>query len=130
MLYFVEGDKLVDVKGDPAHPITRGGLCVKLKSFPEHHYQADRLLYPMRRTGPKEVGQFERVSETTRLPRSNGAGTALLPSTDPRRSCCMPTLGYQGVLNALTAGDASSTASARPSRRKPTTSPDRPRPGT
>jgi anaerobic selenocysteine-containing dehydrogenase len=32
MLYHVRVGKLIDVLGDPDRPITRGGLCVKLKS--------------------------------------------------------------------------------------------------
>jgi anaerobic selenocysteine-containing dehydrogenase len=30
-LYHVANGKLVDVTGDPDHPMTRGGLCVKLR---------------------------------------------------------------------------------------------------
>ena len=56
MLYHVEDGRLVDVKGDPDHPMTNGGLCVKLRNFPEHHYRPDRLLHPMRRVGPKGAG--------------------------------------------------------------------------
>ena len=58
-LYHVKDEKLVDVTGDPEHPMTRGGLCVKLKNFAEHHYHPDRLLHPMKRTGPKSV--FEKA---------------------------------------------------------------------
>jgi anaerobic selenocysteine-containing dehydrogenase len=61
-LYHVEDGKLVDVTGDPNHPMTRGGLCVKLKNFAEHHYNPDRVLYPLKRVGPKGSGQFERRS--------------------------------------------------------------------
>ena len=32
MLYHVEGGRLVDVTGDPNHPMTNGGLYVKLKT--------------------------------------------------------------------------------------------------
>lgn len=42
--------------------MTRGGLCVKVKNFHEHHYQPDRLLYPMRRVGAKGSGEFERIT--------------------------------------------------------------------
>jgi len=42
--------------------MTKGGLCVKLKNFPEHHYQSDRLMHPLRRVGPKGAGQFERIT--------------------------------------------------------------------
>ncbi len=61
-LYHVEDGRLVEVTGDPDHPMTRGGLCVKLKDFAEHHYNPNRLLYPMRRVGPKGSGKFERIS--------------------------------------------------------------------
>jgi anaerobic selenocysteine-containing dehydrogenase len=46
-LYHVEDGKSVEVSGDPDHPRTRGGLCVKLKNFAEHHHNPDRLLYPL-----------------------------------------------------------------------------------
>ena len=60
-IYHVEDGKLVEVTGDPAHPMTRGGLCVKLKDFAEHHYNPDRILYPMKRVGPKGSGKYERI---------------------------------------------------------------------
>ena len=42
--------------------MTRGTLCVKLKDFHDHHANPDRLMYPLRRTGPKGSKQFERIS--------------------------------------------------------------------
>lgn len=62
MVFKVEDGKLTGVKGNPDHPMTRGGLSVKLKDYEQRHYQPDRLLYPMRRTGPKGSKQFERIS--------------------------------------------------------------------
>jgi len=41
--------------------MTRGGLCVKLKNFAEHHYNPDRLLYPMKRIG-QGLGHSSNVS--------------------------------------------------------------------
>ena len=61
-LYHVANGKLVDVTGDPDHPMTRGGLCVKLNDYADHHYNPDRLLYPMKRVGAKGSGKFERIS--------------------------------------------------------------------
>ena len=49
MIYEAVDGKLVDVRGNKDHPMTRGGLCVKLKDFHDHHYNPDRLLYPLRR---------------------------------------------------------------------------------
>ena len=58
------------VRGDPAHPITRGFLCGKVAKYLDRVYAPDRLLYPMRRSpgvvkGPvgqgKEAGAFHRI---------------------------------------------------------------------
>ena len=58
MTYEVKGGKLIDVRGNRDHPMTRGGLCVKLKDFHDHHANPDRLMYPLRRSGPKGSGQY------------------------------------------------------------------------
>ena len=57
-----ENGKLKSVKGNADHPMTRGGLCVKLKDYEKRHYHPDRILYPLRRTGSKGSRQFERIS--------------------------------------------------------------------
>jgi anaerobic selenocysteine-containing dehydrogenase len=53
------GSKL---RGDPSHPVTRGFLCGKVAQYLERVYHPDRLLYPMRRVGPKGEGRFARIS--------------------------------------------------------------------
>ncbi|MFG2071122.1 molybdopterin-containing oxidoreductase family protein [Nonomuraea maritima] len=58
----VEDGKAVKMRGNPDHPYTRGALCVKVNRYLEHTRADDRILYPMRRTGPKGSGQFERIS--------------------------------------------------------------------
>ncbi len=50
------------IEGDPDHPTTRGFLCFKVNHYMERLYHPDRVLYPMRRVGPKGAGSFERVS--------------------------------------------------------------------
>ena len=44
------------------HPHTAGALCTKVSRYAERTHHPERILYPMRRTGPKGLGQFERVS--------------------------------------------------------------------
>ena len=52
----------ISLRGDSDHPFTGGALCSKLKRYPARVYSNSRVLYPMRRTGPKGSGQFERTS--------------------------------------------------------------------
>src|ERR1022692_4718407 len=54
--------KATRLRGDPAHPVTRGFLCGKVARYLERVYAPSRLLYPLRRTGSKGEGRFVRVA--------------------------------------------------------------------
>jgi anaerobic selenocysteine-containing dehydrogenase len=49
------------VTGSATHGPTAGVLCTKVARYTERTYHANRLLYPLRRVGPKGRGQFERI---------------------------------------------------------------------
>jgi anaerobic selenocysteine-containing dehydrogenase len=46
----VRDGRIVSVRGDKQHPISRGYLCVKGHHLLEYQYDPDRLLYPQRRS--------------------------------------------------------------------------------
>ncbi|TDB99194.1 molybdopterin oxidoreductase family protein [Nonomuraea longispora] len=58
----VEHGRPVSLRGNPDHPYTRGALCVKVNRYLEHTRADDRVLHPLRRTGPKGSGRFERIT--------------------------------------------------------------------
>src|SRR5271155_4659882 len=53
VLITVEDGRATKIKGDPAHPSTRGFLCAKVAKYLDRVYSPDRVLYPMRRIVPK-----------------------------------------------------------------------------
>ena len=105
-LYHVEDGKLVEVTGDPDHPMTRGGLCVKLKDYAEHHYNPDRLLHAMKRVGPKGSGQFQRITYDEALAEIKKRWTQIIDQYGSQAIMNHCYLGNQGTLNGLTSGDA------------------------
>jgi anaerobic selenocysteine-containing dehydrogenase len=58
----IEDGRAVKLEGDRAHPFTHGALCNKLNDYIDYTQSPERLLYPMRRIGPKGGGSFERIS--------------------------------------------------------------------
>lgn len=65
----VKNGEPVALRADPAHPYTRGSLCNKVENYLHYARSSDRLLYPMRRTGPKGSGEFTRISWEEALER-------------------------------------------------------------
>ncbi len=50
------------VQGNPDHRHTDGVLCAKVSKYTERSYHPERVLTPLKRTGPKGSGQFAPVS--------------------------------------------------------------------
>src|SRR5438045_1685599 len=58
----VENGVAVKVEGAKDHPFTAGTLCTKVARYLERTYSKDRVLFPMKRVGPKVQGAFERIT--------------------------------------------------------------------
>jgi anaerobic selenocysteine-containing dehydrogenase len=58
----VEDEQIVKVRGSRVNPLTRGAICAKVSHYPEFVHGPDRLLTPLKRTGPKGAGQFARIT--------------------------------------------------------------------
>ena len=106
MLYEVKDNKLLSVKGNPDHPMTRGGLCVKVKNYEERHYHPDRLLYPHKRVGKKGEKKFERISWNEALDIISDKWKSLINEYGPESILPYSYLGNQGLVHGLNGGDA------------------------
>lgn len=50
------------IEGNPLEPNARGKCCAKAQGMISATYYPERLLYPLRRTGPRGSGQWKRIS--------------------------------------------------------------------
>ncbi len=90
MVTTVENGIAIKVQGNPDHAQTGGALCTKVSRYNERTYHPERILYPLKRTGPKGSGQFTRVGWEEALTdiaarlscianRNKGSAEAILP---------------------------------------------------
>jgi anaerobic selenocysteine-containing dehydrogenase len=84
----VEGGRVTRIGPGTGNDVTRDFICSKVGRFADRLYHPDRLLYPMRRVGPKGEARFERIdwgpalatiTERFREIRDTHGGEAILP---------------------------------------------------
>lgn len=62
LLVHKQNGNIVKVEGNPAHPVTKGAICNKVRNMASRVHHPERLMHPLRRTGPKGSGAFEQIS--------------------------------------------------------------------
>ncbi|MFC2045798.1 molybdopterin-dependent oxidoreductase [Chloroflexota bacterium] len=62
VLVHVENGRVSRIEGDPEHPWSRGFICIKGRSQPQLLYHPDRLKYPLKRSGDRGSGKWQRIS--------------------------------------------------------------------
>ena len=95
----VEAGRVVKVAGDPDHPPTHGALCTKVSRYPERTYHPERVLTPLKRTGPKGAGQFTPVSWDEAL-ADIAARLAAIAARDPQAIVPYSYAGTMGLLQS------------------------------
>jgi anaerobic selenocysteine-containing dehydrogenase len=105
MVVTVDDGRVTKVRGNPDHPFTQGGLCVKVTDFPNHLYAPERVTTPLRRTGPKGEGRFEPIAWDAALDLIADRLNDILERRGPQAILPYSYLGAMGLLNGLTVGD-------------------------
>ncbi|MEO1699391.1 MAG: molybdopterin-dependent oxidoreductase [Planctomycetota bacterium] len=58
----VKDGRIIKVEGNPNDPNSRGRLCARGQAALNHQYHPERLLYPLRRVGPRGSGRWKRIT--------------------------------------------------------------------
>ncbi len=83
----VEHGKLVNLRGNPDHPVNKGRVCHKCARFVQQVYSPERVLTPLRRRG----GEWLRISWSDALDEIAGRMDKIKDSFGPEAI-----LYYQG----------------------------------
>ena len=105
ILTTIEDGKAIAVRGNPDHPFTRGRLCVKVNNYEERVYSDKRLLYPLRRVGPKGSKQFQRISWAEAIETIAKRWKSIIATDGAQAILPYSYLGTQGIINGLNVGD-------------------------
>ena len=96
----VQDGRAIKVHGDPDHPPTHGSLCTKVSRYPERTYHAERVLHPMKRSGPKGSGQFVPVSWNEAL-ADIGARLSAIAARGPGAAQAIVPYSYAGTMGLV-----------------------------
>ncbi len=93
--------RATDIRADASHPITGRHLCVKVDRYLDRVYSEDRLLSPMRRTGPKGSGQFEPITWDAALDEIATRWKDILATDGAEAILGYSYLGSMGILDGF-----------------------------
>lgn len=97
MLTHVEDGRVVKVKGDPQHPITKGYLCGRFQHYEELIYHPDRVLYPMARA--RKSSPLSRVGWDDALDEIAGRFSAITAEFGAQAILPYHYLGHMGIIS-------------------------------
>ncbi len=101
----VEDGRIAKVRGSEAAPFTAGVICNKVaRDMPAFVHGPQRILHPLRRTGPKGSGAFERIAWDAALDTIHSRTSEVIERWGPQ---AVSPLNYAGP-HGLLAGDSMS----------------------
>ena len=62
VLVHTENGKVMDIRGNPDHPLTRGFTCERVRIAPKWLYHPGQLKFPLKRAGGRGEGKWRRIS--------------------------------------------------------------------
>ncbi len=97
----VDGDRVVKIDGSRRYAFTDGYICAKVRRFGRRVHSPERILHPMKRTGPKGSGAYARIGWDEALARVAGRFAEL--ARDPGPESILP-FHYDGSNGLISSG--------------------------
>ena len=72
----IDSNTIGKVRGARDNPYTAGVICTKVSQYRERVHHPNRLMYPLKRVGPKGEAKFSRISWDEALDESIGINEA------------------------------------------------------
>jgi len=95
----VTDGRIAKVRGSETVPFTAGVICTKVaQDMPAWTHGPHRILHPLRRTGPKGAGQFERISWQEALDTIHARVSAVIAAHGPQAVAPLNYAGPHGML--------------------------------
>ncbi len=91
------------VEGNPAHPVNKGKLCARGQAILQELYHPDRVVQPLKRSGPRGSGKFTRITWAEGLELLSGQLKALQVAKETDRLALL-TPPLSGTLATLSTG--------------------------
>ena len=93
-----DGKRILGVKGDAGHPVTKGLLCRKMQEYERSVHSPDRILTPMKRQGQKGEGRFVPITWEEAIEEITGRWKEILQNEGGR--AILP-FYYSGVMSVI-----------------------------
>lgn len=90
--------KIIRVKNDPDHPVSKNGICRKTAHYEKSIYSEKRILTPLKRTGKKGSGLFSSISWDEAVREITGRWKELISHYGPE--AILPWT-YSGVMSDI-----------------------------
>ena len=94
----MEDGRAVALRGLADHPTTKGQLCPKVNRFLDRVHHPDRILTPLRRTGPKGSGEFTPVTWDDAIAEIGERFRSIIAQSGPAAILPYSFDGTQGVI--------------------------------
>jgi anaerobic selenocysteine-containing dehydrogenase len=96
----INDGRIISVSGDESHPVTKGLICHKARKFPERTHHPSRVLYPLKRIGPKGTHSFTRISWEEAYSEITTKFQSILKESGPESILPYSFYGNMGLINS------------------------------